>query len=77
MANRLSENFPNKKKKKKKKKNKSQDWPGDFGLIKILEDEISMRNPNYKSMTQDISHTAISWLEHRLNMLKGIEDDDS
>ena len=70
MANRLSENFP-------QIKNKFKDWPGDFGRIKILEDEIRYAKAQLQEHDTGHIHTAISWLEHRLNMLKGIEDDDS
>jgi hypothetical protein len=44
--------------------------------IGVLEDEIKYAKSQLQPHDTGHIHTAIGWLEHRINLLKGIKDDD-
>ncbi|MBK93301.1 MAG: hypothetical protein CMP33_03420 [Rickettsiales bacterium] len=57
-------------------KQKHKDFPGNLIKIKLIEDEIEYAKSQLQQHNTGHIHTAIGWMEHRLNQLKGIEDDE-
>lgn len=48
----------------------------DMIRVEVLEDEIKYAKSQVRPEDTGHIHTAISWLKHRVNQLKGIKDDD-
>jgi hypothetical protein len=48
----------------------------DIIRIGVLEDEIKYAKSQLQPHDTGHIYTAIDWLEHRINRLKGIKDDD-
>ena len=48
-----------------------KDWPGDFGRIKILEQEVEYFKTLLKPNSTGHLHTTINVLERRIKQLKG------
>mgnify|MGYP003130453282 FL=1 len=48
----------------------------DMIRVDVLEDEIKYAKSQLQPEDTGHIHTAISWLKHRVNQLKGIKDDD-
>ena len=55
-------------------KKKFKDFPGNLIKVKVLEDEIDYAKSQLQPHDTGHIHTAISWMEDRLNELKGIYD---
>ena len=55
-------------------KQKHKDFPGNLIKIKLIEDEIEYAKSQLQPHDTGHIHTAISWLEHRVDELKGIYD---
>ena len=51
-----------------------KDFSGNLIRISILEKEIEYAKSQLQPHDTGHIHTAISWLEHRINELKGIKD---
>tara|TARA_E500000331_G_C17245845_1_gene709067 strand:- start:1981 stop:2178 length:198 start_codon:yes stop_codon:yes gene_type:complete len=48
----------------------------DMIRVDVLEDEIKYAKSQLQPEDTGHIHTAISWLKHRVNQMKGIKDDD-
>ena len=55
---------------------KLKDFTGNLIRISILEKEIEYAKSQLQPHDTGHIHTAISWLEHRINELKGIKEED-
>ena len=60
--------------KKTKKIQKHKDFPGNLLQINFLEKEIEYAKSQLEPHDTGHIHTAISWMEHRIQELKGIYD---
>ena len=60
--------------KKTKKIQKHKDFPGNLLQINFLEREIDYAKSQLQEHDTGHIHTAISWMEHRIQELKGIYD---
>ena len=60
---------------KKKKLQKNKDFPGNLIKVNFLEQEIKYAKSQLQEHDTGHIYTAISWMESRLNQLKGIEED--
>jgi|TARA_B100000927_G_C16201509_1_gene363732 hypothetical protein len=60
---------------KKKKIQKNKDFPGNLIKVNFLEQEIKYAKSQLQEHDTGHIYTAISWMESRLNQLKGIEED--
>ena len=60
--------------KKTKKIQKHKDFPGNLLQINFLEREIEYAKSQLQEHDTGHIHTAISWMEHRIQELKGIYD---
>ena len=60
---------------KKKKIQKNKDFPGNLIKVNFLEQEIKYAKSQLQEHDTGHIYTAISWMESRLNHLKGIEED--
>ena len=60
---------------KKKKIQKNKDFPGNLIKVNFLEQEIKYAKSQLQVHDTGHIYTAISWMESRLNQLKGIEED--
>ena len=58
------------------KKKKLKDFTGNLIRISILEKEIEYAKNQLQPHDTGHIYTAISWLEHRINELKGIKEED-
>ena len=58
------------------KKKKIKDFTGNLIRISILENEIEYAKSQLQPHDTGHIYTAISWLEHRINELKGIKEED-
>tara|TARA_B100001248_G_scaffold116121_1_gene86886 strand:- start:888 stop:1079 length:192 start_codon:yes stop_codon:yes gene_type:complete len=61
---------------KQKQKSKHKDFPGNLIKLNFIEQEIEYAKSQLQETDTGHIHTAISWMEHRKNQLKGIEDDE-
>ena len=57
-------------------KTKHKDFPGNLIRINFLESEIEYAKSQLQPHDTGHIHTAISWLEHRIDELKGTYDRD-
>tara|TARA_B000000532_G_scaffold196609_1_gene162761 strand:- start:2070 stop:2342 length:273 start_codon:yes stop_codon:yes gene_type:complete len=55
---------------------KVKDFTGNLIRISILEKEIEYAKSQLQPHDTGHIYTAISWLEHRINELKGIKEED-
>ena len=55
---------------------KVKDFSGNLIRISILEKEIEYAKSQLQPHDTGHIYTAISWLEHRINELKGIKEED-
>ena len=55
---------------------KVKDFTGNLIRISILEKEIEYAKSQLQPHDTGHIYTAISWLEHRINELKGIKEDE-
>jgi len=60
---------------KKKKIQNNKDFPGNLIKVNFLEQEIKYAKSQLQEHDTGHIYTAISWMESRLNQLKGIEED--
>ena len=60
---------------KKKKIQKNKDFPGNLIKVNFLEQEIKYAKSQLQEHDTGHIYTAISWMESRLNQLKGNEED--
>ena len=60
---------------KKKKIQKNKNFPGNLIKVNFLEQEIKYAKSQLQEHDTGHIYTAISWMESRLNQLKGIEED--
>ena len=58
------------------KKKKLKDFTGNLIRISILEKEIEYAKNQLQPHDTGHIYTAISWLEHRINELKGIKEEE-
>ena len=57
-------------------KQNHKDFPGNLIRVNFIEEEIKYAKSQLQETDTGHTHTAISWMEHRLNQLKGIEEDE-
>ena len=55
---------------------KRKDFTGNLIRISILEKEIEYAKSQLQPHDTGHIHTAISWLEHRIRELKGLDEED-
>ena len=59
---------------KKKKIQKNKDFPGNLIKVNFLEQEIKYAKSQLQEHDTGHIYTAISWMEHRIEELKGKTD---
>ena len=57
-------------------KQNHKDFPGNLIRVNFIEEEIKYAKSQLQETDTGHIHTAISWMEHRLNQLKGLEEDE-